>query len=938
VKKWYSSYEDIKLSIFAADVNPDKCSGIRQLDIEINGYDCLALISGDNIDPELLKEGKYYIAFEKGANEDCFDVYLRCTADSEYNVRICSNLYRLGREEDGSYDNSPESGSIHVKFSAKDNAWLDSSVTEERVYVDLDTPVIAGAYINGTDILRGERDFRFEAFSDSQTAIRVRVDDKMPSSGISEVKADLVDKDGNLVLSNVKAQKSGNEWELRVPENFKGFAKLISVDSVGRTAVIAETLGIVTETGGKHSEEEHIFIKLPETKYTDRNGLPLYNTEVHAQLTVRDTFSGIADVFTSVSGSEETSLGINRNGDPEDTDAESWNISDDKKENNLVTEVTRDLVLSQNSNRNRVTVRMNDNAGNPNYEDSVWEEFSIDTVKPVINVAFTDGSGSADNEFKNIFRSGRRASVTVTERNFDPSRTEIMLNGVNQSVTWSLAGGVEGTDTAQYRAELPIDKDGTYKLSVRCRDMGDLSAEPYDSGEFIIDGTAPVLSVGFDKGASNQHYFNDTVTATLRISEANFDPNRINISGTYDNKADGFPKASGWVKSGNDYVSTVKFEKNGDYEIIVSGSDKAGNPLETYRKEFSVDTKKPTIGFSDISRSNNGKEIRPSIRFDDVNINKDTIKVELQGANRGKVTDVRGELTEKNGGYEYIFDNIPNKAEYDDIYTIKATAEDNASNKIEKKFTFSVNRFGSTFTLSSDTAALNGAYLSKPKDVIITEYNADKHAKEHSVFITKDSEMAELKEGLDYIVDVNGGIDEWSRYTYTIFSRNFDNDARYTVSIHSYDEAGNINISDSDKKNAEVAFCVDKTKPLCIPINIADNRTYRGESYTARISVSDNIVLKNIRVYVDGLPVNTRLNDDECSFNISNSSSAREVCVVLTDMAGNEEEYYYKNILVTTNIFRLLFRKTWFKVTAGVVLLLAGAAAVFIRKRKKRLL
>ena len=108
--------------------------------------------------------------------------------------------------------------------------------------------------------------------------------------------------------------------------------------------------------------------------------------------------------------------------------------------------------------------------------------------------------------------------------------------------------------------------------------------------------------------------------------------------------------------------------------------------------------------------------------------------------------------------------------------------------------------------------------------------------------------------------------------------------------------------------------------------------------YTARLSVSDNIVLKNIRVYVDGVPVNTRLNDDECSFNISNSSSAREVCVVLTDMAGNEEEYHYKNILVTTNIFRLIFRKTWFKITGGVLLLLAGASAVFIRKRKKRLL
>ncbi|SHM72963.1 hypothetical protein [Ruminococcus flavefaciens] len=937
VKKWYSSYEDIRLSIFAADVNPDKCSGIRQLNIEINGHECPAFIAGDNIDPELLKAGKYYIAFEKGTEEDCFDAYLRCTADSEYNVRIYSNLHRLGREEDGSYNNRSESGSIQVKFSAKDNAWLDSPVTEERVYVDLDAPVIAGADMNGGNILRGDADFRFEAFSDGQTSIRVRVGDSVPSSGISEVKADLFDKDGNIIVSNVKAQGAGDEWELKIPVNFKGFARITAVDNVGKSSDFADTLGIITENSGKHSTEKHVFIDLPQTGFTDRNGLPLYNSQVNAKLTVRDTFSGIADVFTSVSGENETRLGINRDGIKEDTDADSWNINEDKSENNLVTEVTRDLVILQNSNGNRIAVRMNDNAGNPD-QDYVYEDFSIDTVKPVIKVEFTDGNGSADSEYKNIFKSGRKAVITVTERNFDPSLAEVMINGERTMPTWSHTGGTEGTDTAQYSAEVNIDKDGTYKITVNCKDMGDLRADTYNSEEFIIDRTAPTLSVGFDKDISNQHYYNAPVTATFRISETNFDPKRITISGTLDNKSGDFPKASDWVKSGNDYVSTVKFDKNGDYEITVSGRDKAGNQLDTYSETFCIDTKKPTIGFSDISRSNNGKEIRPSIRFDDANIKKETIKVELEGANRGKVVDVRGSLTEKNGGYEYVFDNIPNKPEYDDIYTIKATAEDNASNKIEKKFRFSVNRFGSTFTLSNDTAALNGGYLPRPKDVIITEYNADKHAKAHSVFITKDSEMIELKEGLDYLVETRGGIDEWSRYTYTIFSRNFDNDARYTVSIHSCDEAGNINISDSDKKNAEVSFCVDKTKPLCIPLNIADNRTYRGESYTARLSVSDNIVLKNIRVYVDGLPVTTRLNDDECTFNISNSSSAREVCVVLTDMAGNEEEYYYKNILVTTNIFRLLFRKTWFKITAGVAALLACAAAVVIRKRKKRLL
>ena len=144
-----------------------------------------------------------------------------------------------------------------------------------------------------------------------------------------------------------------------------------------------------------------------------------------------------------------------------------------------------------------------------------------------------------------------------------------------------------------------------------------------------------------------------------------------------------------------------------------------------------------------------------------------------------------------------------------------------------------------------------------------------------------------------------------------------------------------INVSAALKKNAAVSFSVDKTAPLCIPLNISENSAYKGESHTAKLCISDNVALKEVKVYVNGDPAPTRIDNDEYSFEIYNSPHAQEISVVLTDMADNEIEYNYRNILVTTSVLRLLIRKTWFKIAGIAALLLAGAATFFIRRRRR---
>lgn len=936
IRKWFRDYSDIRLDVTAADRNPDICSGIRYFNVIINNrFGSIELSQNGISEAELSEEGNYYIAFEAADAPDRFNAFLKNNKDPEFKVLVCEDIERL---VDDVYDENGhkfEKDSVNILFNVVDYAGNASGIASETVYVDLSDPYVVSAEANGINLISGG-DFTYEVFSRSETTVRIRVDDASPSSGIANVYATLYDENDNIVAENIAAYRDeqSDSWNVSVPVNFKGYLSLYAVDHVRRVSAKTKTNGIVNEDGTKHSDTSDKFIVLPETDRRDREGRPLYSDDVKVSLTAQDSFSGLAEIITSVTGASTGHTYIGTYGEIYGDEAEAWRNTDNNRDKNLVTELSRELLVTQDSNNISIDLDLKDRAGNPDNSSPKSVNFSIDKTDPKIDVRYTDINGNPESGGKSLFNTPRRAVITVTERNFDGDLAEVYVNGSRRSLSWNHSDGAEGTDNAQYQTEVIFEADGNYDLNVKCRDMGGRTAEEYDQ-KFEIDRTAPKLDVVFDRNVSNDRYYNDAVTATFRISDANFDPARINLSGTFNQKSDSFPKASEWTRSGSDYVSTIRFDKNGEYEVTVKGSDKAGNSLETYIGKFCVDTQKPVIAVNDMQKSNNASEIRPRIQFNDANIDKDSIKIELQGANRGRSLEYSGELIEKKDGYEYVFDNFPQTVEYDDIYTIKASAKDNADNKIEKEVNFSVNRFGSTFTLDESTAFIVGKFIPEPRDIIITERNPDKHAEESNVFITKDAEMIKLKKGSDYKVVESGGNGKWSEYKYIIFAKNFDADAKYTVSVHSEDEAGNVNVSAALKNNASISFSVDKTSPLCIPINISDNSSYKGESYMAKLSISDNISLKDVRVFVDGLPVATNIINDECTFEIYNSTSAQEVSVILTDMADNKVEYSYKNILVTTSVLRILARKTWFKISCGVTMLLAGTSAFFFRRRRR---
>ena len=72
-----------------------------------------------------------------------------------------------------------------------------------------------------------------------------------------------------------------------IPEGFKGVISAKATDNVNNSPDEWKSpKAYISEEGHRHSQTSSLSIKLPETAFTDRNGLPLYNTDIDASLTV----------------------------------------------------------------------------------------------------------------------------------------------------------------------------------------------------------------------------------------------------------------------------------------------------------------------------------------------------------------------------------------------------------------------------------------------------------------------------------------------------------------------------------------------------------------------------------------------------------------------------------------------------------------------------
>lgn len=608
------------------------------------------------------------------------------------------------------------------------------------------------------------------------------------------------------------------------------------------------------------------------------------------------------------------------------------------------------------NNSNDVTIKITAVDNSDNITVSTCDVM-IDTTAPVIDISYDNNSADS----KSYFDANRTATIIVTERNFAAEKVVAKITNTDGKApelsSWKKVKGTGNLDDTKWIATVKYAKDGDYTFDISYTDEAGLKCKKVNfangttaAKSFTIDKTKPVVSVSYNNNnAVNGNYYVSERVATVVINEHNFNADRVKfiMSATNDGSAISSPRITSWISNGDVRTCSIYYSADAKYDFDIDIMDKAGNNSIDYKQDsFYIDKTDPEIEITNIeNNSANSGKVAPVIRFFDTNFDRNNVKVTLTGINRGSVSP-NGSYGDIHNGVIFSFNNFAEEKSVDDIYTVNVSLTDKAGRTASKSVTFSVNRFGSVYTLSDALAKLVDKYAPKTDDIVITETNPNK-LNNIKLTLFKNGETITLKEGVNFKIDIIGGNGSWYRYVYTVFKNNFADDGVYSLSVHSEDSAGNVAENTLDTKDTEINFGIDKTKPTINVKNVESNETYALDMLKVNMSARDNLSLSSVIIELDGTKYAEWSGEelkaiidagDDMTFDISgDSTSAHNIKIIAVDEAGNEQIEEIKDFYVTTNLWvRYYTNKPLFFGSIGGTILLIGVALFVIAKKKKK--
>ena len=445
----------------------------------------------------------------------------------------------------------------------------------------------------------------------------------------------------------------------------------------------------------------------------------------------------------------------------------------------------------------------------------------------------------------------------------------------------------------------------------------------------------------------------------ISIQEKNFRPEdvAIKITAVLDGEEQKAPEIGMFTSEGVDsetssqnrereavHRATILYDKDGTYTFNVSYTDLAGNMAKEYPEDrFTIDRTSPSVEIFGVEdKSANNDIVAPQIRYQDRNYEEKDVKIELTGYHRGKLP-IEGQKTEIVNGQYIKLPDFERTKEKDDLYTLTVQVTDRAGNVTKKSITFSVNRFGSVYTLSDKTRKLlQKHYTKQPQEIEVTEINIDT-LQMKEISYGRDGEVVRLQKGKDYAVEKNEPEQGWKTYTYKIGRHNFQKEGNYTVTLSSKDRAENR--GNNKIKGEEINFVVDQTAPTVVVTGIENYGKYKESSKKMTIYMEDNFAAEAVEVSVHGERKIKKRYDAErlkrqggrAEVVLRQENRWKTVRVSGVDAAGNRSEEKVFQILVTPD------RKIQFFYNlpsiVGVALMmhpLLCGVIFFIRKQRRK--
>ena len=886
------------------------------------------------------------------------------------------------------------SGNYTITVVAINNAGVSSKAYTYDFSIDNTAPVITlFAIENGSQnpIVdeTSSQDYRY--YFQHNTNVTVTAKDS--ASGVKEIHFrayDVVKKDN--AVDETKTVSSNNNAVFEVPANFKGEIYAYAVDKFDNSGIDKNIQGegekkpddLIVETQQHHNGNASVTMSRAKANYKDNSGLDLYSGNVNARVVFEDAYAGIKDATITVYDYKNDVTGtiyaeIGNDGSIKKTEVTGsvnniiFNDDYTTSKDNLLPKLVIDYVVTDNSNNIKITTSMTDRAGNKT--DNVKDSLSIDKTKPVIDVKY-DNNEHTTYGGNDYYKADRTATVTVTERNFDESLVEaaIMRNGGRYTTIggWIHNNNTADPDKSTHVAKIVYNTDGDFTFDIAVKDKAMNSADKFTQQKFTVDKTAPVIDVSFDNNsAKNGNYYKADRTATIKITEHNFNSGSqyVNIPVTAEGAT--APSVVGWSGSGDDHNATVSFNKDGKYSFTVDYTDLAGNKAVQKKVDsFYIDKTAPEVEITGVAdhQAYNGT-VAPVVTYRDDNFTDDHdfkfTRIDING--KSDDTSKFDYDTGGNGVTEFIYKyrDFAEVLENDGIYNFTVELSDKAGNSTSKSVTFSVNRFGSTFrTTDEPTEKLfESGYTNAEQDIVVEEINVTPLTK-HSVTLAKSGgNSTELVENTDYTFTSSNSGNEWCKSVYTVNKKNFSDEAAYTVTIMSVDKAKNTNnnrmansslsTEQKNKRECAISFVVDKTSPLVSITGIKDNELYKEASKKVKIVCEDdNLDKSKLVVTLDNKKLaegeDYTIVDDkdgsiagmltaEIVLKAETGGIKENLKVTIGDLAGNTGEKSVDNFILSANIFQRFFANPVLVICtfAGLALVIAAVIFFVAKKRKK---
>lgn len=170
-------------------------------------------------------------------------------------------------------------------------------------------------------------------------------------------------------------------------------------------------------------------------------------------------------------------------------------------------------------------------------------------------------------------------NVLFIDTNELPTDDELVQTTAFQTVQVVKAQENESNDA--YIEVTAADRSGNTKTSIQM---------------LKIDITRPILSIQFDNHeAQNGNFYRRARTATIHVTERNFDPSAVDITVRKNGKPIHF-EMSDWKNDGIEHDADIVFEEDGSYTIAAVCTDLAGNESDKVETEtFTIDCTAPVL-------------------------------------------------------------------------------------------------------------------------------------------------------------------------------------------------------------------------------------------------------------------------------------------------------------------------------------------------------